>query len=138
MLPCSREELATDPVLVREAGKRRLEEAVYNDTAFLTSLGVMDYSLLCGVDRGNGELVVGIIDYVRQYTWVRVVFFFLFFLCESLLVVVAVASRSNRIPCAVYSFVYWLRGPYERTEVATQLACFLFLIDIIYAIMYRV
>ena len=88
MLPCSREELATDPVLVREAGKRRLEEAVYNDTAFLTSLGVMDYSLLCGVDRGNGELVVGIIDYVRQYTWVRVVcfcflFFFLSFFCVS-------------------------------------------------------
>ena len=63
------EELATDPVLVREQGKRRLEACVYNDTAFLCSLGVMDYSLLCGVDRTNGELVVGIIDYVRQYTW---------------------------------------------------------------------
>lgn len=42
---------------------------MYNDTAFLASLGVMDYSLLCGVDRQGGVLTVGIIDYVRQYTW---------------------------------------------------------------------
>ena len=36
------------------------------DTAFLSGLGVMDYSLLLGVDRGRRELVVGIIDYCRQ------------------------------------------------------------------------
>ncbi|PKA51729.1 Putative 1-phosphatidylinositol-3-phosphate 5-kinase FAB1D [Apostasia shenzhenica] len=29
----------------------------------------MDYSLLVGVDRDRHELVFGIIDYVRQYTW---------------------------------------------------------------------
>ena len=29
----------------------------------------MDYSLLLGVDRGRRELVVGIIDFCRQYTW---------------------------------------------------------------------
>lgn len=56
-------------VLVRERGKRLLEAAVYNDTAFLASFGVMDYSLLCGVDRRGGVLTIGIIDYVRQYTW---------------------------------------------------------------------
>ena len=29
----------------------------------------MDYSLLVGVDRERRELVCGIIDYLRQYTW---------------------------------------------------------------------
>lgn len=29
----------------------------------------MDYSLLVGVDEENHELVVGIIDFMRQYTW---------------------------------------------------------------------
>lgn len=29
----------------------------------------MDYSLLVGVDSQNRELVCGIIDYLRQYTW---------------------------------------------------------------------
>ena len=33
----------------------------------------MDYSLLLGVDRQNRQLVVGIIDFVRQVgaTWMR-------------------------------------------------------------------
>lgn len=44
----------------------RLEEALWADTAFLSALGVMDYSLLMGVDRATGQLVVGIIDFVRQ------------------------------------------------------------------------
>lgn len=29
----------------------------------------MDYSLLVGIDDTTQELVVGIIDYLRQYTW---------------------------------------------------------------------
>jgi 1-phosphatidylinositol-3-phosphate 5-kinase len=29
----------------------------------------MDYSLLVGVDEERQELVVGIIDFIRQYTW---------------------------------------------------------------------
>ena len=29
----------------------------------------MDYSLLVGVDENKNELVVGIIDFMRQYTW---------------------------------------------------------------------
>ena len=35
----------------------------------LQSINVMDYSLLVGVDRQRKELVCGIIDYLRQYTW---------------------------------------------------------------------
>ena len=42
---------------------------MWKDTSFLAKLGVMDYSLLVGIDEVNGQLVVGIIDYIRQYTW---------------------------------------------------------------------
>ncbi|MCD7472585.1 1-phosphatidylinositol-3-phosphate 5-kinase fab1b [Datura stramonium] len=33
------------------------------------SVDVMDYSLLVGVDEEKHELVLGIIDFMRQYTW---------------------------------------------------------------------
>ena len=62
----------TAPLYVDESHTEALERAVLNDTAFLSALGVMDYSLLVAVvatDSGGGELVVGIIDWVRQYTW---------------------------------------------------------------------
>lgn len=35
----------------------------------LQSIDVMDYSLLVGVDKEKHELVLGIIDFMRQYTW---------------------------------------------------------------------
>lgn len=35
----------------------------------LQSIDVMDYSLLVGVDEERKELVLGIIDFMRQYTW---------------------------------------------------------------------
>lgn len=35
----------------------------------MQSVNVMDYSLLVGVDSQKRELVCGIIDYLRQYTW---------------------------------------------------------------------
>lgn len=35
----------------------------------LQTIDVMDYSLLVGVDEKNHELVLGIIDFMRQYTW---------------------------------------------------------------------
>ena len=44
----------------------RLLRALWSDTAFLAGLGVMDYSLLVGMDKSNGTLVVGIIDFIRQ------------------------------------------------------------------------
>ncbi|KAL0696367.1 hypothetical protein Bca4012_063547 [Brassica carinata] len=57
------------PLYVSKTSKQNLQRAVYNDTAFLTSINVMDYSLLVGVDDESHELVGGIIDYLRQYTW---------------------------------------------------------------------
>jgi len=52
--------------LIPDTARRRLEEALWADTAFLAALGVMDYSLLVGIDRDASQLVVGIIDFVRQ------------------------------------------------------------------------
>ncbi|CAL0312145.1 unnamed protein product [Lupinus luteus] len=63
------ETLRTKPIYLGSRAKRRLERAVWNDTSFLASVDVMDYSLLVGVDDDRKELVVGIIDFVRQYTW---------------------------------------------------------------------
>ncbi|WFD19197.1 1-phosphatidylinositol-3-phosphate 5-kinase [Malassezia caprae] len=59
----------TSPVLVREHSKRILRAALYNDTLFLTEMNVMDYSLIVALDASRGELVMGIIDYLRTYTW---------------------------------------------------------------------
>ena len=36
---------------------------------YVQSIDVMDYSLLVGVDEERHELVLGIIDFMRQYTW---------------------------------------------------------------------
>lgn len=32
----------------------------------------MDYSLLCGVDENSGQLLLGIVDYMRTYTFDKV------------------------------------------------------------------
>ena len=46
--------------------------SVYNDTLFLSKMGIIDYSLLLYIkelNKNNSEIRVGIIDYVRKYTW---------------------------------------------------------------------
>lgn len=63
------ERLSSDPLLLEWKAREKLIEAIHNDTNFLSHLNVMDYSLLVGIDAGNQELVVGIIDFLRQYTW---------------------------------------------------------------------
>ncbi|XP_023535373.1 putative 1-phosphatidylinositol-3-phosphate 5-kinase FAB1D [Cucurbita pepo subsp. pepo] len=62
-------DMNSSPLYVNNQAKRRLQRAIWNDTAFLNSMNVMDYSLLVGVDAEKKELVCGIIDYLRQYTW---------------------------------------------------------------------
>ncbi|XP_052741792.1 putative 1-phosphatidylinositol 3-phosphate 5-kinase [Bicyclus anynana] len=49
------------------AGARALWAGVERDTRFLADNAVMDYSLLLGI-RGR-TLVLGIIDYIRTFTW---------------------------------------------------------------------
>ncbi|XP_008797353.2 1-phosphatidylinositol-3-phosphate 5-kinase FAB1A-like isoform X2 [Phoenix dactylifera] len=63
------EAMPTSPIFMGNKAKRLLERAVWNDTSFLASIDVMDYSLLVGVDEEKHELVLGIIDFMRQYTW---------------------------------------------------------------------
>ncbi|WVQ65810.1 uncharacterized protein L199_003988 [Kwoniella botswanensis] len=57
------------PLYLRDHSKRILRTALFNDTLFLSNLNVMDYSLVVGVDSENHELVVGIVDYIRTFTW---------------------------------------------------------------------
>ncbi|KAJ4973349.1 hypothetical protein NE237_006523 [Protea cynaroides] len=63
------EALDTKPIFLGRRTKRILEKAVWNDTSFLASVDVMDYSLLVGVDEERNELVLGIINFMRKYTW---------------------------------------------------------------------
>ncbi|KDQ63031.1 hypothetical protein JAAARDRAFT_120591 [Jaapia argillacea MUCL 33604] len=57
------------PFYLREHSKRILRGSLYNDSKFLADINVMDYSLVVGVDSQKNELVVGIVDYIRTYTW---------------------------------------------------------------------
>jgi hypothetical protein len=68
------DEYETSPLVVSEYHKRLLTMAVWNDTLLLSGQAVMDYSLLVGIEERNadgtgGEIVVGIIDYIRRFTW---------------------------------------------------------------------
>ncbi|KAI8829761.1 hypothetical protein BJ741DRAFT_538273 [Chytriomyces cf. hyalinus JEL632] len=61
--------LSESPLFIREYSKRILRASVWNDTLFLSKMDVMDYSLLVGIDEERKELVVGIVDYMRTFTW---------------------------------------------------------------------
>lgn len=49
------------PLYILPHSKTVLMQAIHNDTQFLSSQCVMDYSLLVGLDENSKELVVGII-----------------------------------------------------------------------------
>jgi len=66
------ESLFDNPLCISESSKILLSMAVWNDSLLLSSLGVMDYSLLVGINESE-ELVIGIIDYMRKYTWDKAV-----------------------------------------------------------------
>lgn len=57
------------PLFAREHSKKLLSQSVWNDTLFLGRQNVMDYSLMIAIDEMRSELVVGIIDCIRTYTW---------------------------------------------------------------------
>lgn len=52
-------------------GRRSRHRGVraHKSALFLSNLNVMDYSLVVGVDSEKKELVVGIVDYIRTFTW---------------------------------------------------------------------
>eukprot|EP00049_Salpingoeca_infusionum_P013263 m.247614 g.247614 ORF g.247614 m.247614 type:complete len:2054 (-) comp15397_c0_seq1:159-6320(-) len=57
------------PLYIGAQSKALLMESVQNDSTFLSSLNIMDYSMLLGIEESTGELIVGIIDFVRTFTW---------------------------------------------------------------------
>lgn len=57
------------PLYIRPHAKAVLNKAIEMDTKFLADNSVMDYSLLVGLEPNTDELVLGIIDYIRTFTW---------------------------------------------------------------------
>uniref|UniRef100_A0A0N4ZTH4 1-phosphatidylinositol-3-phosphate 5-kinase n=1 Tax=Parastrongyloides trichosuri TaxID=131310 RepID=A0A0N4ZTH4_PARTI len=53
---------------VHPHAKTALSQAIDNDSKFLSTQKIMDYSLLVGVDSENDEVILGIVDYMRPYT----------------------------------------------------------------------
>jgi 1-phosphatidylinositol-3-phosphate 5-kinase len=58
-----------NPFYIKYHAKYVLMKAIESDTEFLSDKFVMDYSLLCGLDPVNNQIIVGIIDYIRTFTW---------------------------------------------------------------------
>ncbi|XP_074603761.1 1-phosphatidylinositol 3-phosphate 5-kinase fab1 [Brevipalpus obovatus] len=57
------------PLYIRHHSKEILINVINHDSLFLASHSVMDYSLLVGIDESKKQFVLGIIDYIRPYTW---------------------------------------------------------------------
>ena len=55
------------PLPLNDRSKAVFHMSILNDTLFLSIINVLDYSILVGIDEEKWELVVGIIDYMRQY-----------------------------------------------------------------------
>ncbi|NP_001362234.1 1-phosphatidylinositol 3-phosphate 5-kinase [Xenopus tropicalis] len=58
-----------NPLYIRSHCKSVLRASIHSDSHFLSSHLIIDYSLLVGRDDTTDELVVGIIDYIRTFTW---------------------------------------------------------------------
>nr|XP_023661863.1 1-phosphatidylinositol 3-phosphate 5-kinase isoform X1 [Paramormyrops kingsleyae] len=58
-----------NPLYIRAHCKAILRAAIHSDAYFLSSHLIIDYSLLVGRDDATNQLVVGIIDYIRTFTW---------------------------------------------------------------------
>ncbi|KAI6192198.1 FYVE zinc finger family protein [Aphelenchoides bicaudatus] len=62
------QDLWGNQLYVHHHSKIALKQAIHNDSHFLSSLDIMDYSLLAGICQENDEVIVGIVDYMRTYT----------------------------------------------------------------------
>lgn len=49
-----------------------METALHNDSLFLSKNNIMDYSLIVGIDKFSSEIVVGIVDFLRPYSWDKI------------------------------------------------------------------
>lgn len=59
----------SSPLWVNGPAKANLQAAIWNDSLFLSEMEIMDYSLLVGVCPSTNQIVVGIIDYLRKFTF---------------------------------------------------------------------
>ena len=59
------------PFPMKYLANEYLQRAIENDTEFLSSVNIVDYSILVGIDEDNLEVSVGIIDYMRQYDIIK-------------------------------------------------------------------
>ncbi|KAG5190222.1 hypothetical protein JKP88DRAFT_192304 [Tribonema minus] len=59
------------PLPLLDHSKAVFQTAIMNDTLFLSLVNVVDYSIVVGLDEDRRELVVGIIDYMRQYDIIK-------------------------------------------------------------------
>ena len=75
-----KEDYNNEPIPLEKDLYGLLLVSVYNDTLFLSKMGIVDYSLLLYInDNSNNKknkdnlkhslIRVGIIDYIRRYTW---------------------------------------------------------------------
>lgn len=58
----------TNPLYILTHSRNILKEAINQDACFLEKNGVIDYSLLVGLDNKDRLLIIGIIDYIRTFT----------------------------------------------------------------------
>ena len=65
------ETMFATPFCVTGAAKARMAAALYNDSRFLASHLLLDYSLLVGVDKQNNVICCGIIDYLSGWSAAR-------------------------------------------------------------------
>ena len=68
-----KEDFNNEPIPLNKKIYDLLLISVYNDTLFLSSKEVVDYSLLLHIYTDNEKKInylrMGIIDYIRKYTW---------------------------------------------------------------------
>lgn len=57
------------PLSLTDVSMEFFADALKRDTLFLQNEGIVDYSLLLGINTERNVVVVGIIDYCRKYTW---------------------------------------------------------------------
>uniref|UniRef100_A0A7E4VY87 1-phosphatidylinositol-3-phosphate 5-kinase n=1 Tax=Panagrellus redivivus TaxID=6233 RepID=A0A7E4VY87_PANRE len=62
------QDLWGNQIYIHTHSKAALNQAMANDSRFLTSLDIMDYSLLAGIIEETNEVVIGIVDYMRTFT----------------------------------------------------------------------
>jgi len=98
-----------NPFYITPEVKTILTEAIQNDTSFLEDNSMMDYSLFAAID--GDKLVLGIIDYIRVYTWDKQL--------ESLIKSSGLLGGAGKTPTVVAPDVYKKRFEHSMNKYFT-------------------